>query len=147
LTVLVVSVGVGVDAYGVSFGDGPVPVLRAELLSGHLHVSDAALAALVPVPAASGGVTLGVGIVAHSTSMSLLGLVGHVHSNATLGMQGDRLVIQATRVDIVGGDADHDAAALLGDAAIAVPVCTAEYLPGAVHLTGIEVADEGVTVA
>ncbi|GGA59083.1 hypothetical protein GCM10011490_06320 [Pseudoclavibacter endophyticus] len=147
LTVLGVTVEVGVDAYGVSFTDGAVPVLQAEQLQGHLHISEAALNALVPVPGASGGVTLGDGVVAYSTTMSILGLEVDVDIEATVGMQGDRLVIQATKVDIIGGDVDVDAAAVLGGAAITVPVCTAEYLPGQVHLTGIDVAKDGVTVA
>ena len=147
LTVLGVTLEARVDGYGVSLGEGPVPVVQAEQLVGELRIGQEALNRLVPVPGADGGVTLGDGTVAYGTSMSILGLTLDVDIEASLVMQGDRLVVQATRIQLVGGPLDVDAADLLGDATIAVPICTADYLPTGIHLSGVDVSPDGVTVS
>lgn len=147
LSLLGVTVEVDVDAYGVSFGDGDVPVLQAEQVSGRLNVDETAINTIVPIPGAEGGITLGDDLVSYSTSMSFLGMELAVDIEATVGMQGDRLIIQATKLDLVGGSVDVDAASLLSDSTIAVPVCTAQYLPAGVHLTGIDVSPGEATVS
>lgn len=147
LTVLGVSFEARVDGYGVSFGDGPVPVIQAEQMTGQLFIGQDALNQLVPVPGASGGVTLGDGVVAYSTTLSILGVDLDVNIEATVEIQGERLIIQATGFEIVGGPVDLDAGQLLGGASIAVPICTSEYLPAGIHLRGIDVAPEGVTIS
>lgn len=147
LTVLGVTLAARVDGYGVTFGDGPLPALEVEQLAGELRIGQDALNRLVEVPGADGGVTLGDGTVAYSTTMSFLGLSVDVDLEASLVMQGDRLVVQATRIQLAGGPVDVDAADLLGDATIAVPICTADYLPVGIHLSGVDVSQAGVTVS
>lgn len=147
LTVLGVTLGARVDGYGVSFGDGPVPTIAAEQLLGQLHVPQAAINQLVPVPGAEGGVTLGDGTVAYGTTMSLLGLSVDVDIEANVLVQGDRLIIQATKLQLVGGPVNVDAADLLGGATVAVPICSSEYLPAGIHLSGVDVSPTGVTVS
>lgn len=146
LSVLGVTIEARVDAYGVSFGGSPVPVVRAEQLTGQVFVSTEAINTLVPVPGASGGVELGEGTVAYSTSMSFLGLTVDVDIEAIVAMQGDRLIIEATSIEFASGDLGFDAAGLLANATVAVPICTADYLPSGVHLTSVRVEPEGVTV-
>lgn len=147
LTVLGVTIAARVDGYGVSLGDGAVPTLSVEQLTGSLHVSQDAINRLVPIPGATGGVTLGEDVVGYSTTLSILGLDLAVDIEATVRMEGERLVIQATKLDVVGGAVDFDAAELLENSVIAVPICTAEYLPAGIHLSDVSVDPEGVTVS
>lgn len=148
LRVLGVPLAANVDAYGVSLSDGPVPVPTVEALTGRLRIGQDALNALVPVPGAAGGVTLDEGRVGYDTTLSLLGLTVDVHVEATVAMRGDRLVIEATRLQIVGGPIDVDPTELLGGSnTVAIPLCTSTHLPIGVHLTGVDVSPGEVTVS
>lgn len=149
LMVLGVPIAARVDGYGVRLGgDGPVPVPEVDELVGELRISQDSLNRLVPIPGATGGVELGEESIAYSTTMSLLGFDVDVNIEATVGMQGDRLVIQATRLEVTGGALGFDATDLLGDATtIAVPLCTASYLPPGIHLQAVDVSTTGVTVS
>lgn len=148
LTVLGVPIAARVDGYGVRFTDGPVPVPTVDELTGELRIGQDALNRLVPVPGAEGGVTLGEGNVGYETTLSLLGLTVDVRVEAAVGMRGDRLVIEATSLQVVSGPLDVDAADLLGDATtIAIPLCTSTYLPIGLHLTAVDVSPGEVRVS
>ena len=148
LTVGGVPLKVRVDGYDVAFGAGPVPTVRVGQLDGSLTISEEALNRFLTIPGAEGGIVLGEGHVDYATSLSLLGIRVDVDIEAIVRVQGDRLVVQATRLEATSGGLGGDAADLLGDAAtIAVPICSAQYLPAGIHLRAVDVSTGSVTVS
>lgn len=142
LRVAGVTLDARVDAYGVSAAD-PISV---EQLAGSVTLTQDSVNAMNLVPGATGGIVLGEDEVSYATAWDVFGTPVNVDIDASVRMQGDRLVIQATRLQVVGGSVDFDALQLLPDAStVSVPICSAEYLPAGMHLTGVDVNPGTVT--
>ncbi|KAB1657331.1 DUF2993 domain-containing protein [Pseudoclavibacter chungangensis] len=143
LAVAGITIDATVDAYGVSVADG----VGVEQLTGSVTLSQDSLNALVPVPGATGGIVLGDGDISYATAVDFLGTSYTIDVAAQVHVEGDRLIVQATKLQLVGGPVNFDATSILPNAStVTVPICSASYLPPGIHLSGVEIAPGTLTV-
>lgn len=143
LTVAGITIDAGVDAYGVSLTEG----VGVEQLTGTVSLSQDSLNALVPVPGAAGGIVLGDGEISYSTAVDFLGTSYTIDVAAQVHVEGDRLIVQATKLQLVGGPVNFDATSILPNAStVTVPICSADYLPPGIHLSSVDISPGNLTV-
>ncbi|MDO5052505.1 MAG: DUF2993 domain-containing protein [Pseudoclavibacter sp.] len=133
-----------VDGYGVALLDGA----GMRQLSGSITLPAESVNALVQLPGSTSELRLGEGTVSYTSEVELFGTVMRVAVDASVAVQGDRLIVDASRVQVQGAGVDVDAAEWFGGSSVfTFPVCSAEHLPVGVQLTDVQVRPEGVTVA
>ena len=91
---------------------------------------------------------LGDGEVSYATAVDFFGTSYSIDVAAVVHVQEDRLVVQATKLQLVGGPIDFDATSLLPNAStVSFPICSAEYLPVGLHLSGVDIRPGSITLS
>jgi hypothetical protein len=113
-----------------------------------VKMSQDALNALLKVPQATSGVTLGDGTLSFDGAQSLLGFTVKYHATAKPKAAGTTIELTPTAAKVTAGPAGLDLSdfvtKLLG--AKPLPVCVAQYLPKGVDVTKIDVNPKAATV-
>ena len=121
---------------------GPVDFAKPiHSATGTLDISEDSLNRLVSVPGATGGLTLGDGVIGYDGRIDLLGLPVDYRVSAKPKAAGTTVLLQPDKANISTGTGDVNISRLLQSltASGPFPVCAAQYLPDGVDVTGIRV--------
>jgi hypothetical protein len=140
-----VPVAVHVDARGVPT-DLSKPVKR---ITGTVTLDEDAVNKALKVPNASSGVSLGQGVVTYDGSQSVLGVPITYTVTAKPSVSGPNILLTPTDVHVTSGPLNLDLTGVINGllGKNPVPVCVADQLPSALHLTSVSVTPSNVTLA
>lgn len=119
-----------------------------KLITGTVALDQSGVDKALKVPDASSGVTLGAGVVTYDGTRSVLGVPISYTVTAKPSLKGPDILLTPTDIQVTSGPVGLNATGIINGllGKNPVPVCVADQLPAALHLTSLSVTPSHVVI-